>query len=96
MNRFKFLMVAIAATAMKFSACKKDDDKNEEPSSSNGITVGEISSPKNNELIGKDSFIATWAASKSNKSDVTFQYEVLSVYFYQWGFYKNRSFRKTA
>jgi len=29
MNRFKFLLVAIVATAMMFSACKKDDEKNE-------------------------------------------------------------------
>ena len=31
MKRFKFFLVAVAATAMMFSACKKDEDKNEEP-----------------------------------------------------------------
>ena len=28
-NIFKFFLVAMMATAMMFSACKKDDDKNE-------------------------------------------------------------------
>ena len=28
-NMFKFLMVALMTTAMMFSACNKDDDKNE-------------------------------------------------------------------
>ena len=74
-NILKLTLVAFAATAMMFSACKKDDDNNEEPSSSNGITVGEISSPKNYQLLSSESFSASWAASKSNKSDATFQYE---------------------
>jgi hypothetical protein len=76
MKAIKFFLVALMTTAMMFSACNKDDDKNEEPSSSNEIIVGEIGMPKNNELIENDSFTATWAASKSNKSDATFQYEV--------------------
>ena len=32
-NMFKFFMVAMMVTAMMFSACNKDDDKNEEPGS---------------------------------------------------------------
>jgi hypothetical protein len=68
-------LVAIAATAMMFSACKKDEENNVEPDPTYGITVGEIGTPKNNELIGSDSFTATWTASKSSKSDATFQYE---------------------
>ena len=28
-NKFKFFLVALTATAMMFSACKKDDEKNE-------------------------------------------------------------------
>jgi len=50
MKRFKFLMVAIAATAMMFSACKKDE-KGDEPTPTPNEKPADVETHKNTEKI---------------------------------------------
>ena len=50
MNKFKFFLVALTATAMMFSSCKKDE-KGDEPNPTPTENPSDVETPKNTETI---------------------------------------------
>jgi hypothetical protein len=74
----KFFLVAIAATAMMFSACKKEDETNEEKNKSSELSAPELILPHNGSETGTSNFSFNWSPVKNGDNNATVDY-VLSI-----------------